>query len=231
MRRRFTLSGLALLAIAWVAVAADSNRTPPGAEVERDFPFAEVIQRTTGHEIVTFDGTNAGHAALLEKLKAAAAAAARSASSAKIESARANEVGNAMEAHVLKALNDGGLKAHRPRTAAGRAQAAGYPDVELESDPPCYLELKTYNARTADSTQRTFYYSPAEETKVTRPALHLLLAFEMEQQKAGDRTIWVPVRFKLISLHDLVVRLKVEYNQSNRGLYPPQKLLADEELK
>ena len=70
MRRRFTLSGLALLAIAWVAVAADSSRTPPGAEVEGDFPFAEVIQRTTGHEIVTFDGTNAGHAALLEKLKA-----------------------------------------------------------------------------------------------------------------------------------------------------------------
>jgi hypothetical protein len=231
MRTIFSLAALALLTISFALAAADGSRTPPGAEAEGDYPFAEVIKRTTGQEIIPFDGANARHAALLQLLKSAASAAARQAVTAKIESARANEVGNAIEEHVLKALNDAGLKAHRPRTTAGRGQAAGYPDVALESDPPCYLELKTFNARTADSTQRTFYYSPAAETKVTRPALHLLLAFEIEQQKDGDRTIWVPVQFKLISLHDLEVRLKVEYNQNNRGLYAPGKLLADERLK
>ena len=41
---------------------------------------------------------------------------------------------------------------------------------------------------------------------------------------------FVPVRWKLISLHDLQVDLKFEFNQSNRGLYGPdaaKSLLGD----
>ncbi|HSH16621.1 MAG TPA: hypothetical protein VLD18_11340 [Verrucomicrobiae bacterium] len=230
MNPRFTQAALSL-AFLLPSMAAEPARTPPGAEAEGDYPFAEVIRRTTGQEVIAFDAANPAHAALLEKLKTAAAAAAESARKAKIVSARANEVGNAIEAHVFQALNAAGLTAQRPRTATGRGQAAGYPDVAIESDPPCYLELKTYNARTANSTQHTFYYSPATETKVTRAALHLLLAYEFEQQTDGGQTIWVPVHFKLVSLHDLTVQLKVEYNQSNRGLYAPEKLLADEPVK
>jgi hypothetical protein len=230
MNPRFLAAALSL-ALLLPAPAAEPARTPPGAEAEGDYPFAEVIRRTTGQEVIAFEAANPAHAALLEKLKTAAAAAAESARKAKIISARANEVGNAIEAHVFQALNAAGLTAQRPRTATGRGQAAGYPDVAIESDPPCYLELKTYNARTANSTQRTFYYSPATETKVTRPALHLLLAYEFEQQTDGGQTTWVPVRFKLVSLHDLTVQLKVEYNQSNRGLYAPEKLLADEPVQ
>ncbi len=231
MNRRLVFFGVALLTQGWFAVAADPSSTPPGAAAEGDYAFADVIQRTTGQPIIAFEPTNAVHSALLNRLKEAAGVAAREARSAKIVSARANEVGNAVEAHVLKALNGAGLSAHRPRTSAGRMQAAGYPDIEIESDPPCYLELKTYNARTADSTQRTFYYSPSEETKVTRPALHLLLAFEIEQQTGDGSRNWVPVNFRIVSLHDLPVRLKVEYNQSNRGLYVPEKLLADEPVE
>ncbi len=229
MNARFLQAALSL-AFLLPSMAADPARTPPGAEAEGDYPFAEVIRRTTGQEVIAFDATNPAHAALLTKLKTAAAAAAISAREAKIVSARANEVGNALEAHVFQALKAAGLTAERPRTATGRGQAAGYPDVALESEPPCYLELKTYNVRTANSTQRTFYYSPAPETKVTRTALHLLLAYEFEQQNDGGQTIWVPVHFKLVSLHDLTVRLKVEYNQSNRGLLADM-LLADEPVK
>ncbi len=212
-------------------VAADFGSGPPGSELEGEFLFADVIKRTTGQEIIAFDSTNATHAALLKRLTEAAAVASRAARAANIASARANEVGNAIEAHVLDALNSTGLKAHRPRTTAGRTQAAGYPDVEIDSEPPCYLELKTYNARTAESSQRTFYYSPSRETKVTRPALHLLLAFEIEQRADGNHVVWAPVRFRLVSLHDLRVQLKVEYNQSNRGLYAAERLLADEPVE
>lgn len=220
-----------ILATGGFIFAAEPSPNPPGVEAEADYPFAEVIQKTTGHQVVAFDPANEQHTALLKRLKEAAAHAAKAAREAKIDKARANEVGNAIEVHVLKALNDAGLVAQRPQTATGRALAAGYPDVEIASHPPCYLELKTFNERTTDSTQRTFYYSPSELTKVTHDALHLLLAFEMEQRAEGDRTIWVPVRFKIVSLHDLKVRLKVEYNQSNRGLYATERLLADEAVK
>jgi hypothetical protein len=219
---------LAALAAGVVVFAADPAPAPPGAAAERDYPFAEVIEKTTGHKVLAFDGANEQHAALLQRLRAAAAAAARSAREAGIDRARANEVGNAIEPHALRALMAAGRGARRPETPTGRALAAGYPDLELGTTPPCYLELKTFNARTADSTQRTFYYSPSEVTKVTRDALHLLLAFEIGQQTEGDRIRPVPVRFKLVSLHDLKVRLKVEYNQGNRGLYAAEPLLADE---
>ena len=231
-RRAANVTWLAsVLASAALIFGAETAGIPPGVEAEADYSFAEVIQRTTGHKVITFNPANEAHATLLVRLKEAAAQAARSARAAKIDKARANEVGNAIESHVLKALNDAGLVAQRPQTTGGRAQAAGYPDVEIASTPPCYLELKTYNARTADSTQRTFYYSPSELTKITHDAVHLLLAFEMEQRGKGDQTMWLPVRFKIVSLHDLKVRLKIEYNQSNRGLYTTERLLADELVK
>lgn len=208
--------------------AAEPGRTPPSAELEGTYPFAEVIKATTGRQVLAFDPRLKPHQELLTKLKAAAQTAAASALAARIDKPRANEVGNAIEPHVIAALQAGGLDAARPRTASGRAQATGYPDVFLDDDPPCYLELKTFNATTATSSQRTFYYSPAEESKVTRDALHLLLAFEMEQRTENGVTLWVPVRFKITSLHAVPVQLKIEYNQSNRGLYADEHLLADE---
>ena len=105
------------------------------------------------------------------------------------------------------------------RTAGGTAQEPGYPDVEIPGDPPCYLELKTYSATTANTTQRSFYYSPSDRPKVTRDALHLLLAYELEKVERDGKTVFIPAHWKLITLQDLHVDLKFEFNQSNRGLY------------
>jgi hypothetical protein len=116
-------------------------------------------------------------------------------------------------------LNQAGLPARTPVTTAGNAQETGYPDVEITGDPPCYLELKTYSAATVNTTQRSFYYSPSEHPKVTRDALHLLLAFELEKTERNGRTVFLPVHWKLLTLQDLEVDLKFEFNQSNRGLY------------
>jgi hypothetical protein len=101
-------------------------------------------------------------------------------------------------------------------------------------DVPCYLELKTYSADTANTTQRSFYFSPSENPKVTHDALHLLLAYELEQSTNGNRPTFRPVRWKLITLQDLEVDLKFEFNQSNRGLYGKEAspaLLGDSETK
>ena len=199
------------------SLAALAELTKPA----KGIPFKEVILATTRHRVLHFDTNNPAHVALHQKLTAAAAAAAKARADG-LYSARANEAGNHMEPFVKAALGEAGLNARTPVTSAGSAQTVGYPDVEISGDPPCYLELKTYNAATVNTSQRSFYYSPSANPKVTRDALHLLLAFELEKGERDGKTVFVPTHWKLISLQDLEVDLKFEFNQSNRGLYGKQ---------
>ena len=192
----------------------------------RHIPFKEVIQATTQHRVLDFDTNNAAHRELRQTLLKAAAQAAGRARAEGIATARANEAGNQMEAFVKAALQEVGIKAATPVKAGGGAQAAGYPDLELAGQPPCYLELKTYSAATVNTTQRSFYYSPSVTPKVTHDALHLLLAFELAKTQREGRTVFVPVQWKLLSLQDLVVDLKLEFNQGNRALYGPENAAA-----
>jgi hypothetical protein len=193
---------------------------------QEDMAFAEVILATTGHRILPLNTNLPAHRNLHERLLSAAAEAGARARREGITAARANEAGNGMEAFVKAALRDAGLSNRTPVTTAGREQATGYPDVEILGDPPCYLELKTYSAATANTTQRSFYFSPSERPKVTRDALHLLLAFQLERTQRDGQTVFLPVGWKLISLQDLRVELKFEFNQSNRGLYGPGNAAA-----
>jgi len=228
-RRPWAAALLLALAVP-VACAQTATNAAPAAllpalreltQPQRDLSFAGVIQATTGHRILALDTNNPPHRALHQRLLAAAADAGERARREGIVSARANEAGNGMEAYVKAALKAAGLTNRTPVTTAGREQTAGYPDVEILSDPPCYLELKTYSATTANTTQRSFYFSPSERPKVTRDALHLLLAYQLERTQRDGQTVFLPVAWKLITLEDLKVELKFEFNQSNRGLYGP----------
>jgi len=69
------------------------------------------------------------------------------------------------------------------------------------------------------SSQRTFYYSPSATPKVTRDAVHLLLAFELNRQTVHDETVFVPVHWQLVSLEAMEMEMKLEFNQCNCGLY------------
>jgi hypothetical protein len=197
------------------ATAALAELTKPA----RRIPFKDVIFATTQHRVLDFDTNNPAHVALFQKLSAAARSAAAKARAEGLVSIRANEAGNYMEAFVKAALREAGFDARTPITSSGGAQSTGYPDVEVLSDPPCYLELKTYSATTANTTQRSFYYSPSENPKVTHDALHLLLAFQLEKIERNGTTAFIPAHWKLVTLQDLEVNLKFEFNQSNRGLY------------
>jgi len=216
------------LLLAWPALAvnlaAQSNSPALATLAElsshaKKILFKEVIFATTHHHVLDFDTNNAAHAALHKKISAAASAAASTARAKGLFAARANEAGNHIEAFVKAALHEVGLNVRTPVTTDGDAQTTGYPDVEILSDPPCYLELKTYNAATANTTQRSFYYSPSAHSKVTRDALHFLLAYQLEKSERDGNTVFVPVHWKLLTLQDLQVDLKFEFNQSNRGLY------------
>jgi hypothetical protein len=222
-RRRFCTLWLLVCGVA-VTSAADSTNTSTAALAEltkpaKRIPFKDVILATTRHRILDFDTNNVAHRELFQKISTAASNALTNARAAGLFSARANEAGNHMESFVRAALKDAGLNARVPITTAGEAQSVGYPDVEILGDPPCYVELKTYNASTVNTTQRSFYYSPSEKSKVTRDALHLLLAYELDRTERSGKTAFIPTHWKLITLQDLEVDLKFEFNQSNRGLY------------
>ncbi|MBI3848985.1 MAG: hypothetical protein HY298_01660 [Verrucomicrobia bacterium] len=197
------------------SVAAIAELTKPAKRL----PFKDVILATTQHRILEFDTNNAAHVALRKKILQAAALAGERAGTNGLAAARANEAGNHIEPLVRAALQEAGLSARIPLTTTGEAQATGYPDIEILGDVPCYLELKTYNAATANTTQRSFYYSPSTHPKVTRDAFHLLLAYELKKTERAGKTTFLPTHWKLITLQDLEVDLKFEFNQSNRGLY------------
>lgn len=215
------ISSLVIVSAAFAQPATNSlsaslaELTKPAKKI----PFKTVIEATTGHRVLDFDTNNAAHAELREKLLKAAQLAGDRASREGIAAARPNEAGNYLEPIVRAALNESGLEARVPRNTRNRAQSTGYPDIEITAPTPCYLELKTYNAKTVNTTQRSFYYSPSAAPKVTHDAVHLLLAFELTKVERGGKSVFVPTHWKLVSLSALEVDLKFEFNQSNRGLY------------
>ncbi len=203
-------------------------------KAEKQIPFKTVIEATTHFRVLDFDTNNPAHVELRTKLLQAAVIAGERAAKAGLLVERANEAGNHIEPFVRAALRESGLQARVPVNTIGTAQAVGYPDVEITGPTPCYLELKTYNAATANTTQRTFYYSPSEHPKITRDAVHFLLAYQLEKTTRDGQTTFVAVHWKLLTLEDLAVDLKFEFNQSNRGLYGSEAgraLLSEGEVK
>jgi hypothetical protein len=194
----------------------------------KKLPFKAVIQATTSHRVLDLDTNNPAHAGLRAKILRAAALAGERARKDGLATVRPNEAGNHLESFVRAALQEAGLDARIPHTTTDRAQAAGYPDIEIAGPVHCYLELKSYNAATVNTTQRSFYYSPSETPKVTRDAVHLLLAYELEKVERDGKTLFLPRHWRLLTLQDLEVDLKFEFNQSNRGLYGNGKATLDE---
>lgn len=215
----------------------NSNLTSSLVELtrpEKQIPFKEVIEATARHRVLDFNTNNPAHVEFEKKILRAAELAGERAVKEGLTAERANEAGNHMEPFIRAALRDTGLSARVPVNDAGEAQITGYPDIEITGAVPCYLELKTYNTATANTTQRTFYYSPSAHPKITRDALHFLLAYQLEKQERDGKTVFVPVRWKLVTLQDLLVDLKFEFNQSNRGLYGPdaaKSLLSEGQVK
>lgn len=192
-------------------------------------PFHKVIAAVTGHKIIPIERTTPAHRALLSGLTKAIEAAVEDAARKGLAARRPNEAGNRMEGVLKQSLQKLGLRAETPTTVSGRRQSVGYPDVYVEAsaDMSCYLEVKTYSARNADTTQRAFYYSPSvKNSKVTKELPHLLVGFEMERVSRDGQQYFVPVAWRLCCLHDLPVTLKYEFNASNRGIYRADGVLA-----
>jgi len=248
-------SGEALVAFVvcgFVAVLCGAAEAPTGAEAApdrapddaqlaslaailktpvRDVPFGKVVSVLTGHKVIPVTADDPVHGRLVASLAQAMRWVVSETQKEGLAARRPNEVGNKMEPLVKEGLRQAGLRGDVPKTVAGGRQATGYPDVWVEGPDGlcCYLEVKTYSKRNVNTTQRAFYFSPSvRRSKITCDAPHLLIGFEMKRVAKEEREVYVATSWRLQSLHNLPVRLKYEFNASNRAIYRPEGLLAGE---
>lgn len=195
----------------------------------RNIPLNLVIECLSGCKIVPFNKRNKNDLKVLADLKRVAKISCHTINKSGIQSRRANEVGNTIEDYVRGAMRSIGYQANIPATANGTRKAVGYPDIEFASKHggTCYLECKTYNLENVTSTLRSFYLSPSDSFKVTKPAHHFVLSFEVYvDRRKGPDNIYKLNGWKILSVENLLVDVKYEFNSDNLRLYADEHLLA-----
>jgi hypothetical protein len=198
----------------------------------RGIPFSEVIFDATGKKVLLFDASNAADQRVVKAISAASGETMRrlNAPESAIRSIdRINEVSSHFEDSLRQLLNAApGLRCDFPLTADGKVQRSGYPDlriVDVESKRVFYLDPKLYAAGSRDSSFRTFYFEPKKTTnKVRDDAVHFVLGFE--HQSRDKNAAWKFTRWDLVDLSRFHVKLKAEFQASNRDMYRPEAIVA-----
>jgi len=187
----------------------------------KEVPFNLVIESISGCKVIPFDKLKPYDKALLKKLKKVAKESAQKINQKGIESARPNEVGNYIERFVKDVMDKECLNPSTPTGTKGKKKSSGYPDLIFKfKEKPHYLECKTYNIKNINSVQRSFYFSPSKDFKVIYDAHHLILSFEMFiVRKKGFKNIYKCRHWKILSIENLLVDVKHEFNSNNRRLY------------
>ncbi len=236
----FLLGGLALVASAREPVPTPSpdsaaTRLIPWLLEEKEnltqMPLSEVIFAATGKKVLAIDRDDATDQRVLKQLRATLDTVVEkmNAPESPIQStARINEVSSSFEAMIRELLNAApGLACDYPKTAEGRVQRSGYPDLRLvdtASGRVYYLDPKLFADKSRTSSLRTFYYEPKLATnKVRDDAVHLILGFEHGAREAGH---WEFTRWDVVDLSTFKVKLKAEFQGSNRDMYRPEAIVA-----
>jgi hypothetical protein len=196
----------------------------------KGIPFSLVIESLSNHKVIPFNKNDVKDLAVLETLKAVAKKAAEDVNIKGILRPRPNEVGNDIEPFVEKTLNANGFKASTPITKGGKHKSTGYPDLEFKDKfgRVNYLECKSFNKENVDTTQRSFYLSPSEDFKITTDAHHFVISFEIyvDGQKE-DNHIYKCAAWKILSVENLEVDVKYEFNSDNARMYKADLILAE----
>jgi hypothetical protein len=195
-------------------------------------PFSEVIFDTTGKKVLAYNPKDEIDQRVVKKIGAACDETMRrlNAPESPIQKVgRINEVSSHFE-DTLRELLDStpGLSCDFPRTAKGKVQRSGYPDlrvVDLASKRVFYLDPKLYAGGSRDSSFRTFYFEPRNATnKVRDDAVHFVAGFEHAPREKGG--LWKFTRWDLVDLAQFKVKLKAEFQGSNHDMYRPEAIVA-----
>lgn len=196
---------------------------------ERRFPFCDVIKFSTGKVVIPFDPSHDPHKALKTVIESAAQHSITQLSRASSPTkglSRINEASRYFEDMLLTSINqDPQFHCSIPKNAKGKEQRSGYPDLiitHLDSGAMAYLDPKLYQAGSENSSFRTFYYEPKiNTTKIHHDAIHFLLGIQHD----GNDGDWQFTDIQLADISALPLRLKAEFQSSNKELYQ-QNLLV-----
>lgn len=197
----------------------------------RTIPFSQVIFDATGKRVLPIDLKSEADQRVVKQVSAVLDEVVRSmnAPDSPVQKVgRINEASSHFEDLLREKLNRiPGFSCDFPRTTEDRVQRSGYPDlrfVETATSRVFYLDPKLYAAGSRDSTFRTFYFEPKIATnKVRDDAVHFLVGFEHEPKNAGH---WNFTRWDLVDLSHFKVRLKAEFQASNRDIYRQEAIVA-----
>ena len=189
-----------------------------------EIPFPKVINATSGRKIIPIDRTDAETESYLARLEEGIEIALKrllDSSHPVHKSKRINEASAHFERELLAALNEvDGFRCEYPKTAAGKTQRSGYPDLQLvdsKTGRVAYIDPKLFAKDSRNSSLRTFYFTPKRSTnKVLVDAHHILIGFPHDGRGAEG---WKFIGWEMVDLSRFSVRLKSEFQGSNRDLY------------
>ena len=192
--------------------------------------FSDVISATSGKRVLPVDPADADTARILKSIGIVldeVLAQMNAADSPAKRQKRVNEMSKFFEDAIGAKLNKlDGLECAPPKTAAGRVQRSGYPDLRLVDKATgriLYLDPKLYAKGSKHSSLRSFYFTPKRETnKVNDDAQHLIVG--IEHDKTGAEVKFT--RWELIDLSKFRVRLKAEFEGSNADMYREDAVVA-----
>ncbi|MFT5906587.1 MAG: hypothetical protein ACI9E1_002197 [Cryomorphaceae bacterium] len=195
----------------------------------RSFLFSQVVESSSGKKVLPFDKEIPSHAAVLAQIKVAidkAIIMLNKADSPIKKLRRINEASRYFEDILLIEIDKHPeLTCAIPLNRKGKAQRSGYPDMRIEhtaSKTVFYLDPKLYEKKSRASSLRTFYYEPKTRTlKILDDAVHLLLGISHDGVD-GD---WSFTSWELVDLSKFKVRLKAEFQASNKDLYRKENLI------
>jgi hypothetical protein len=187
-------------------------------------PFSVVVQAASGRKLIPMNPGDKADQELLARISGALDRVIERMNAADHvihRQARINEVSSFFEDALRDALNRSpGFQCDIPPTAEGKRQRSGYPDLRLldrESGRVIYLDPKLYDRANRSSSLRTFYFEPRRATnKILSDAHHLLIGFEHSGRSGGR---WRFERWEIVDLANVEVKLKAEFQTSNRNLY------------
>ena len=202
-----------------------------GKEELSQMPFSDVIRYATEKKVLAIDKENADDARVLKQIGAALeqVLGRMNAPDSPVQSvARINEVSAPFENMLRDVLNETeGLSCDFAKTTGDKVQRSGYPDLRLVDEATkrvYYLDPKLFAAGSRTSSFRSFYFEPKVATnKVRDDAVHLILGIEHEGRKAGH---WHFSRWDIVDLSSFKVRLKAEFQGSNRDMYRKEAIVA-----
>lgn len=202
-----------------------------GKEELSQMPLADVVFYATGKKIIPIDPQNEVDQRVLALLRTTLdeVLTTMSAPDSPIQSvARINEVSGPFENMIRERLDAAdGFTCDFPTTAGGKVQRSGYPDLRLVDESTkrvYYIDPKLFAAKSRGSSFRTFYFEPKVATnKVRDDAVHLIVGIEHEGREAAH---WNFTRWDIVDLSKFKVRLKAEFQGSNRDMYRPEAIVA-----